>query len=92
MMYWGNHMNTGGWIFSILGTFIIVALIIAAVVWLASDRGDGPKASAESSGEILDRRLASSEITPAQYRHLRETLGTSLLGDPRPPSPVGAAG
>jgi uncharacterized membrane protein len=85
-------MSTGGWIFSILGTFVIVALIIAAVVWLASDRGDGPKASAESSREILDGRLASGEITPEHYRELRETLGTSLSGEPRPPSPVGAAG
>ncbi len=92
MMYWGNHMSTGGWIFSILGTFILVVLILAAVVWLASDRGDNPQASGQSSGEILDRRLASGEITAAQYRELRETLGASLPGDPRAPSPVGAAG
>ena len=29
MMNWGNHMGTGGWIFSILGTLIIIGLIIA---------------------------------------------------------------
>jgi putative membrane protein len=92
MMYWGNHMSTGGWIFSILGTVIIVALIIAAVVWLASDRSAGPEASAESAGEILDRRLASGEVTPEQYNELRETLGASAPLDRRPPSPVGTAG
>jgi len=37
MMY-GNHMGGGGWAVSIIGTVIIVALILAAVLWLASSR------------------------------------------------------
>jgi hypothetical protein len=38
MMY-GNHMGGGGWAVSILVTVIIVGLIAATFVWLAS--GDG---------------------------------------------------
>jgi hypothetical protein len=41
MMY-GNHMGGGGWAVSIIGTVIIVALIVAAVIWIASDRGASP--------------------------------------------------
>lgn len=40
MMYWGNHMGTGDWIFSILGTLIIIGLIVALIVWAVSPRGD----------------------------------------------------
>jgi hypothetical protein len=38
MMY-ANNMGSGGWVISIIGTLIIVALIVAAVLWLASGRG-----------------------------------------------------
>jgi hypothetical protein len=34
MMYWGNHMGTGDWIFSILGTLIIIGLIVVALIRL----------------------------------------------------------
>jgi heme/copper-type cytochrome/quinol oxidase subunit 4 len=37
MMY-GNHMGGGGWAVSIIATLIIVGLIVAAVIWLASSR------------------------------------------------------
>jgi putative membrane protein len=94
MMYWGNHMSTGSWIFSIFGTLIILALIVAAIVWIVSEtgnRGSGRDASAASPGEILDRRLASGEITVDQYDQLREKLAiTSASSDPRPTSPAGA--
>ena len=36
MMYWGNHMGTGSWIFSILATLIILALIVGLIIWLVS--------------------------------------------------------
>jgi uncharacterized membrane protein len=90
MMY-GNNMGTEGWIFSILGTVIIVALIIAAVLWIASNQSAGAKASAESSGELLDRRLASGEITSGQYEELRERLGAAR-GNQQPRSRVGTPG
>ena len=77
MYYWGNHMTAGGWIFSILGTLIILALLVAATVWIVSqlgDRGGHRTSSALSAREILDRRLASGEIALDQYDRLREKL------------------
>jgi uncharacterized membrane protein len=90
MMY-GNHMGGGGWAISIIVTVILVGLTGAAVVWLASRRRGSPPASAGAAGEILDRRLASGEITSEQYQELRETLG-SAPRDQQPPSPVGTPG
>jgi uncharacterized membrane protein len=96
MMYWGNHMTTGGWILSILGTLIIVALIVGAIAWIVSElgyRGGSRAAPVVPAREILDRRLASAEITPGQYDLLREKLAaTSTPSDPRPTSPAGAPG
>jgi putative membrane protein len=97
MMYWGNHMSTGGWIFSILGTLIILALIVAAIVWIVSaagNRGGGRAAPAVSAREILDQRLASGEIAPEQYDQLREKLDATAAksSDQRPASPAGAPG
>jgi hypothetical protein len=38
MMY-TNGMGGGGWVISIIGMLIIVALVVAAVLWLVSRRG-----------------------------------------------------
>ncbi len=38
LMY-ANNMGGGGWAVSIIGMVIIVALIVAVVIWIASDRG-----------------------------------------------------
>ena len=97
MMYWGNHMGTGGWIFSILATVIFVALIVALIVWMVSpnSRSDGASAGrGESPRDILDRRLASGEIDVEQYAQLREALGDAptTTSDSRPRDPVGAPG
>ena len=103
MMYWGNHMGTGGWIFSILATVIFVALIVALIVWMVSpnSRSDGASdVTGESPRDILDRRLASGEITIEQYQQLRETLngergsaaGQSSAIAPKPHRPAGAPG
>ena len=77
MMYWNGHMSTAGWILSVLWTLIIVALVVAGIVWLVStlsNREAGGSTSSASAREILDRRLASGEITSEQYQQLRETL------------------
>lgn len=83
MMYWGDHMSTGGWIFSILATLVFLALIGALIIWLlsATTSASGPR---ESAAEILDRRLASGELTVEQYAQLRDALGTRE----RPSAPV----
>jgi uncharacterized membrane protein len=75
MMYWNNHMTSGGWIFSILTTVIILALLVAAIVWVTrAMRIRRGAAAATSALEILDRRLASGEIKTDQYERLRHTL------------------
>ena len=104
MMYWGNHMSTGGWIFSILATLIFVALIVALIVWMVSPnrRSDGASdVTSESPRDILDRRLASGEIDVAQYQQLRDTLSgeresnpsrSAVTPSPQPQRPANAPG
>jgi hypothetical protein len=37
MMNWNSHMTSGGWIFSILATVVVLSLVIAAGVWIAHE-------------------------------------------------------
>ena len=95
MMYWGNHMGTGDWIFSILATLIVLGLVVGLIVWVVSPRGDrggSAPATGESAREILDRRLACGELTVEQYSQLREALDDvpSTTSDSRHRDPAGA--
>lgn len=78
-MFWHEHMNTGGWIFMVLGNIVIWGLIFALIFWLAQDwrtrGGRRETSSAPSPGDILDRRLASGEIDTDEYHRLRSALG-----------------
>jgi putative membrane protein len=80
-MYWNGHMSAAGWILSVLWTLIIIALVVAGILWLISALGNRDAARSasarpgESAREILDRRLAAGELTVEQYKQLRETLG-----------------
>ena len=94
MMYWGNHMGTGGWVFSIFATLIVLALIVAAIAWLFSarrDRGSSLSPPGDSANEILNRRLASGELTAEQYEQLLEKLSdtTPSTFGPRTGRPAG---
>jgi uncharacterized membrane protein len=77
-MFYQHNMGAGGWIFMALGNIVIWGLIIAFIVWLARDLRTRPHrhhiSSGASASEILDRRLASGEINPAQYQQLHTTL------------------
>ena len=79
-MFYQHNMGAGGWIFMALGNIIIWSLIIAFIVWLARDLRTRPHRDHITSGatasEILDRRLASGEITAEQYQQLQTTLAT----------------
>ena len=82
MMY-GNHMNGGGWVLSILVTLVIVALIVTSLVWFARNRAHNARprdmgAKSGSARELLDRRFASGEITPEEYQRVRETLSGTV--------------
>lgn len=71
-MDYGHHMDRGwGWGMAVLMILLAVA-VIALVVWLvrtnSAPRGRPDAGSAkETPMEILDRRLAQSEITPDEY-------------------------
>ena len=97
MMYWGNHMGTGDWIFSILGTLIILGLIVGLIVWIVSPNSrsqSSPDATGESAREILDRRLANGELTAQDYKQLREALNDApaATSNAQPREPAGAPG
>jgi uncharacterized membrane protein len=79
-MHFGFHVATHGHSFlRVIVSLIILALLVAAVVWIVSSftRGrqppPGPPAP-EGAREILDRRLASGELTVAQYQQLRKAI------------------
>jgi len=79
-MYWSGHMTAAGWILSVLWTLIIIALVVVGIVWLVSALGNrdtqppASEAPGASAREILDRRLASGELTVEQHEQLRETI------------------
>ncbi len=88
-MFYQHNMGAGGWVFMALANIIILSLVIAFIVWLARDLRTRPHrhhiTSGATASEILDRRLASGEINPEQYRQLHTTLATKL-GDPSRPT------
>ena len=97
-MYWSGHMSAAGWILSVLWTLIIIALVVAGMMWLISalrnqqNRGPSAEASGPSAREILDRRLASGELNVEQYKQLRDTIGDAAppAGRTGPPHPASA--
>jgi uncharacterized membrane protein len=94
MMHWGSHMSTWGWILSIFGMLIILALIAGTLAWLLSElRGGGSPAPEAAAREILDRRLASGDIASDEYDQLREKLAArAARGDHAPSSAAGVPG
>jgi putative membrane protein len=94
-MFYQHNMDTGGWIFMVLGNIVIWGLIITFIIWLAQDVRTRPHrhhtASGASAREILDRRLASGEISVEEYQRLRATLGQPAGEQPTGTgSPAGA--
>ncbi len=94
-MFYQHNMGTGGWVFMVLGNIVIWGLIIAFIIWLATDWRSRPHrhhiTSGASASEILDRRLASGEINPDQYQRLRTTLAKSATDEPRGPGSAAGA-
>lgn len=81
---WG-HMGAwggGGWIAPIFGLTLFVGLLAAlalGAIWLARRTRLQPVtvgAGQAQPVELARRRLASGEITPAQFEELREHLET----------------
>ncbi len=94
-MNWNNHMSTGGWVVSIFVLMFLIALAVGLVAWIGSRRSSGPGAGRASSDtiEILNRRLATGELSVAQYEQLRRTLnqGPPLASSRGTATPTGSA-
>jgi uncharacterized membrane protein len=78
-MGWGDHManwGTGWWILMAFLMVVFWGLVIAGIAWVvrAPDWNHHQERGATAK-ERLDRRLAGGEISPEEYRRLRETLG-----------------
>jgi putative membrane protein len=87
--YWGWHHGDMGFGWWLVMFFINVAFwgaVIYGIVWLV--RGGMHRTSYRGStpGEILDRRLASGEISVEEYERLRERLGHGGPPTGGPPS------
>ncbi|HYM54438.1 MAG TPA: hypothetical protein VES97_03690 [Solirubrobacteraceae bacterium] len=85
-MFWHDHMNTGGWVFMVLGNVVVWGLVFAFIIWLVQDwrgrRHDREATSGPSAAEILDRRLAAGEIDTEEYERLRKILARPPGGQP----------
>lgn len=72
----GDHMD-GGWAFvtGMLMLLVLVAVVLL-VIWVVRGTAShtGAAASGESPMDLLDRRLASGDITPEDYRERAEIL------------------
>jgi putative membrane protein len=83
-MFWHDHMNTGGWVFMVLGNIVIWGLIFAFIIWLVQDwrgRQHHREMTADPSAtEILDRRLAAGEIDVEEYEKVRKVIGQPPVG------------
>ena len=75
-----DHMD-GAWGWGMAALMVVAVIaIVALVVWLVRSSGAhvvaGPAATqAETPMQILDRRLAQGEITPAEYQERAAILG-----------------
>jgi uncharacterized membrane protein len=96
MMYWNGHLGAVGWVLSSLWTLMILALLVAGVLWLVtalSERGRSTHTSQLTAREILDRRLARGELAVEQYNDLCRALehGPTSAGEGSQEVPPGAA-
>lgn len=73
---WGDHMDHwggGGWLLMVVTMVILWGGLIVAAVWAVRAflaRGQGKT----DAIELLERRLASGEISPEEYRERRDIL------------------
>lgn len=80
-----DHMDDGwGWVMVVM---MVVALlvVVALVVWLVRTTAPGRASEAappvpETPQQILDRRFAAGELTPAEYEERRALLGGGQPG------------
>ena len=83
-----GDFGTGWWIVMMLGMILFWGLVPAAIVWVVRELTHSRAANAASEIPIavLDRRLASGEITPEEYRERKALLDEQPSGDHTPPA------
>ena len=70
-MYWNGDWSWAAWAGMVFIMVVFWGGLAVAAVFALRSRPGSPTASAESR---LADRLASGEITPEEYRDLRETI------------------
>jgi uncharacterized membrane protein len=63
------------WIPLVVGTVLFASWAMHGGAPVRAMDGHVPTTGADPASEILRRRLALGEITPAQYEEMRRTLG-----------------
>jgi putative membrane protein len=78
---WNMHgdVGTGGWILMVLAMLLFWGALVALFVWLV--RGGVSGSAVEEPQGILDRRLASGEITPDEYEERRRIISGTSAGE-----------
>lgn len=85
-MGWGNHMGdwgAGWWILMVLLMVLFWGLVVVGIVWLVRSLTPGHLGSRTTPLELLERRLASGEISPEEFRERRATLTGEPAGEER---------
>ena len=82
-----GDFGTGWWIVMMLGMILFWGLVIAAIVWVVREltHTRATHAASETPTAVLDRRLASGEITTEEYRERKALLAEQPAGDHTPP-------
>ncbi len=74
---WGHHMGgwgAGWWILMAFAMVVFWALVVLGVVWLVRSAAPGRLGGRTTALELLERRLASGEISPEEFRERKGTL------------------
>jgi putative membrane protein len=94
MWDWSGGMHWWGWLLGAVGMVAFWGLLIWAVWYFVTgvsrrpEQGQGPG----EANRILDERLARGEISPEEYRHLRELIRNDDLHAGNGQTPVGTGG
>jgi putative membrane protein len=77
--YGSGHMSGWAWFGMIAGTVLLVALVVAGIVWLAR-AGQPSRTSLPASPspeDLLAERFARGEIDEGEYRNRLATLNSA---------------
>ena len=82
-------MGAGGWVLMAIIMVVLLGLLVVFIVWLVGDQRRRPHRDhypvGGSASEILDRRLATGEISVQEYERLKAILAAPV-GPPPPPT------